>query len=174
MRIGLGMSSDAQFDAVGSIVHVFAMASTFVRATVADVPESRMSEGVGTIVNHPAWTLSHLNAYAASVLAMVDECDASEAAAEMARYGFGTTPVADASAYASKGELLRRFDERCARLVAVVPVKHAAYFSRPAPATYQPHARVIGDVATILMTTHVGYHLGQLRQWRRAAGLAME
>ncbi len=168
------MSNVAQFDAVGSIVHVFAMASKFVRATVADVPESRMSEGVGTIVNHPAWTLSHLNAYAASVLAMVDECDASEAAGEMARYGFGTTPVAAASAYASKSELLRRFDERCARLVAVVPVKHAAYFSRPAPATYQPPARVIGDVATILMTTHMWYHLGQLRQWRRAAGLAME
>lgn len=172
MRIGFVMNNAMQFDAVGAIVHVWGMASAFVREAVVDVLASRMSESVGTIVNHPAWTLSHLNAYAGTLLTFVDDAGAIDVEGEMARYGYGTTPVKDASAYLPKDELLGVFDERCERVAATVAQRHAAYFSRPAPAMYQPHARVIGDVATILMTTHLGYHLGQLRQWRKAAGMA--
>lgn len=166
------MGNDAQFDAVGAIVHVWGMTSAFVREAVVDVPAARTSESIGTMVNHPAWTLSHLNAYAATLLAFVDDAGAIDVAGEMTRYGYGTTPVMDARAYLPKDELLRVFDERCARVAATVAQRHTAYFSRPAPAMFQPHARVVGDVATILMTTHLGYHLGQLRQWRKAAGMA--
>lgn len=87
----------------------------------------------------------------------------------MKRYGYDTTPVADRAVYGTKGELIERFRERNVRLGVVVAENHAEYFARPAPGRYQPGR--IGDVAITLLVAHPPHHLGQLRQWRRAAGM---
>ncbi|HVU64358.1 MAG TPA: DinB family protein [Phycisphaerales bacterium] len=168
------MPTRDSYDTVGVILSIFSMVAQFVRAAVEDVPESRMTEQPGTIVNHPAWTLAHLNAYAGLLLSMLGDPSVPEADAELARFGYGSTPVPDPAAYPSKRELLVRFDERHARLAAVVAEKHAEYFPRPAPEKFQPFSPTIGHVAIILLTAHPGHHLGQLRQWRRAAGLVDE
>lgn len=160
-------------DMIGTILDVHAMVNGFLVDCVEDVPESRMTEQPGTIVNHPAWTLSHMNAYAGVLLSMFDDpsVSASMVDAEMGRFGYGTTPMADAGAYAGKRELIDRFREWNARLAAVVRERHGEYFPRPAPARFQPHARSIGHIALTLMVGHPPHHLGQLRQWRRAAGI---
>lgn len=165
------MSTHPPYDTVGSILGIHAMITAFLLDAVADIPESRMTEQPGPIVNHPAWTMSHLNAYAGSLLAMFDDRSVPTADAEMERYGYGTTPVADRSAYPTKRELLDRFSERNARVAAVVAAKHALYFPRSAPEKFQPHAPTIGHIAITLLVAHPPHHLGQLRQWRRAAGL---
>lgn len=157
---------------VGALLDVFSMSNAFLRASVADIPEARMTEQPGAIVNHPAWTLSHLNAYRALLLSMLGDMREAAAGTEIERFGYGTTPAADPAAYPSKHELLAVFDDRHARIVAMVAQRHAEYFPRPAPARFHPHAPTIGHLAVIWMTTHEGHHLGQLRQWRRAAGLA--
>lgn len=161
-------------DTIGTVLDIHAMVHGFLIEAVQDVPESRMTEQPGTIVNHPAWTLSHLNAYAATLLSMLDDPSVppSTADAEMERYGYGTTPVADRAAYAAKHELLDRFRARTARVAAVVAEKHADYFPRPSPAKYHPHAPTIGHIAITLLVAHPPHHLGQLKQWRRAAGIA--
>lgn len=161
-------------DLIGIILNNFAMANKFVRESVDDVPKSRMTEQPGTIVNHPAWTLSHLNAYAGVLLTMLDDPSAPNADAEHDEFGYGTIPVPNASAYPTKRELLARFDDRNARLSAVIATKHAEYFPKPAPEKFQPYSPTIGHVAIILITTHVSYHLGQLKQWRRAAGITQK
>lgn len=168
-------------DPVRAILDIHAMVNGFLGAAVEDVPDSRMAEQPGlavggAIVNHPAWTLSHLNAYAAMLLSMLDDPGISPAAAdaEMKRFGYGTTPLADRGAYATKAELLDRFRHRNARLATVVAEKHADYFSRPAPERFQPHAPTIGHIAITLLVAHPPHHLGQLRQWRRAAGFAVQ
>lgn len=163
------MSSD---DTVGVILDVFAMTRGFVREAVEDVPEPRMTEQPGTLVNHPAWTLAHLNAYAGVLLTIMGDQSVPDADAELARFGYGTTPVVDPAAYPTKRELLAVFDERHARLADVIAQRHADWFPRPAPDTFQPHAPTIGHVAVVLLASHLPYHLGQLRQWRRAAGIA--
>lgn len=164
------------YDTVGTMLEIHAMINGFLLEAVEDVPESRMTEqpgsGGATIVNHPAWTLSHLNAYAGTLLTMLDDPSVPTADAEMERYGYGTTPVADRAAYATKHELLQRFKDRNARLAAVVADKHAEYFPRPAPAKFHPHAPTIGHIAITLLVAHPPHHLGQLKQWRRAAGMA--
>lgn len=167
------------YDAIGTILSIHAMISGFLLGTVEDVPESRMIEqpgvvGGGGIVNHPAWTLSHLNAYAGVLLSMLDDpsVPASMADAEMERYGYGSTPVVDLAAYATKQELLERFRERNARVAAVVAERHADYFPRPSPEKFHPHAPTIGHIAITLLVAHPPHHLGQLKQWRRAAGMA--
>lgn len=159
-------------ETIGTILDVHAMIHGFLIEAIEDVPESRMTEQPGTIANHPAWTLSHLSAYTGVLLSMLDDSSVPTADAEMERYGYGTTPVPDLAAYATKRELLDRFRDRSARLAAVVAQKHSVYFPRPAPEKFRPHSPTIGHIAITLLVAHPPHHLGQLRQWRRAAGIA--
>jgi hypothetical protein len=168
------MSPHDSYHTIGRILDIHAMVHGFLIEAVEDVPESRMTEQPGTIINHPAWTLSHLNAYAGVLLAMLDDPGmlAATADGEMERFGYGTTPVPDRAAYATKRELLDRFRERGVRLAAAVAEKHAEYFPRPAPEKFRPYSPTIGHIAITLLVAHPPHHLGQLRQWRRAAGIA--
>jgi hypothetical protein len=168
------MSPLAPYDSIGAILDIHAMIHGFLFEAVEDIPESRMTEQPGSVVNHPAWTLSHLNAYAGVLLSMLDDPSVGEATAdaEMERFGYGTTPVPDPSAYAAKRELVDLFRNRNARVAAVVAEKHADYFPRRAPEKFQPFSPTIGHIAITLLVAHPPHHLGQLRQWRRAAGLA--
>ena len=160
------------YDTIGAILNIHSMISRFVIEAVEDVPESRMTEQPGSIVNHPAWTLSHLNAYAGVLLSMLDDPSVPTADAEMERFGYGTTPVPDRAAYATKRELLDRFRDRSARLATVVAEKHSEYFPRPSPEKFHPYAPTIGHIAITLLVAHPPHHLGQLNQWCRAAGIA--
>lgn len=165
------MHPHASYDTIGVILSIHAMVHGFLHTAVEDIPESRMTEQPGTLVNHPAWTLSHLNAYAGVLLSMLDDPSVPTADAEMERFGYGTTPVPNPAEYATKPELLDRFRERNARLAEVVAEKYAAYFPRPAPEKFQPHSPTIGHIAITLLVAHPPDHLGQLRLWRRAAGM---
>lgn len=165
------MNDHDAYDAVGAILDIHRMLCGLFIEAVEDVPESRMTEQPGAFVNHPAWTLSHLNAYAGVLLTTLDDPGAPDADAEMARFGYGTTPVPDLAAYATKRELLDRFRERNARLAELVAAKHADYFPRAAPPQFQPHAPTIGHIAVMLLVTHPPDHLRQLKLWRRAAGI---
>lgn len=160
------------YDTIGAILDIHSMIHGFLAEAVEDIPESRMAEQPGAIFNHPAWTLSHLNAYAGTLLSMLDDPSVPTADVEMKRFGYGTTPVPDLSAYATKRKLLDRFRNRNARLAAVVAEKHMDYFPRPSPEKFRPYSPTIGHIAITLLVAHPPHHLGQLRQWRRAAGLA--
>jgi len=159
-------------DTIGAILDIHEMIYGFILKTIDDVPESRMPEQPGILVNHPAWTLSHLNAYAGVLLALLDDPSVPTADAEMQRFGYGTTPLPDLAAYAGKRELLHQFKERNERLAAVVAERHADYFPRPAPEKFQPFSPTLGHIAITLLVTHPPDHLGQLRLWRRVAGIA--
>lgn len=149
-----------------------AMTMQFLLAAVKDVPEDRMTAQFGTIVNHPAWTLAHLSAYAGALLDMLDDQSVPDPQAELAKYGYGTTPVPDAAAYLPKAELLAQCTDRFARLAAVIAEKHAEYFPRPVPEKYRDFTSTIGHIAAILFLAHPAYHFGQINQWRKAAGIA--
>ncbi|MBS0192285.1 MAG: DinB family protein [Phycisphaerales bacterium] len=166
------MSQRDAYDTIGAILSIHAMISGFLADATADIPEERMAEQPGGIVNHPAWTISHLNAYSGLMLSMFGDSSVPTVGDEMARFGYGTTPVPNRAAYPSKRELLERFRDRNARVSAVVAAKHSDYFPRPAPAPYLAHAPTIGHLAITLLVGHPPHHLGQLRQWRRTAGIA--
>lgn len=156
---------------IDTILHIHSMINGFIIDAVDDVPESRMTEQPATLVNHPAWTFSHLNAYAGSLLSLLDDPSVPSADAEMERFGYGTTPVPDRAAYATKRDLLDQFRERNTQLAKVVAKKHAGYFPRTSPPKFQPYSPTIGHIAITLLVAHPPHHLGQLKQWRRAAGL---
>ncbi|MEZ6163546.1 MAG: DinB family protein [Phycisphaerales bacterium] len=159
------------YDPISPILDVHKMVSGFILQAVEDIPESRMTEQPGTLVNHPAWTLSHLNAYAGVLLSMFDDPSVPTADAEMEQFGYGTIPVTDPALYAPKQELIDQFRDRNERLAAVVAQKHATYFPRPAPEKFQPYSPTIGHIALTLLVAHPADHFGQLRLWRRVAGI---
>jgi hypothetical protein len=166
------MNLHGAYDTIGAILNIHSMINGFLIEAVQDVPESRMTEQPGGIVNHPAWTLSHLNAYAGVLLSMLDDRSVPTPDTEMERFGYGTTPVADRAAYATKRELLDRFRDRNSRLAAVVAAKHSDFFPRRSPEKFHPYSPTIGHIAITLLVAHPPHHLGQLKQWRRAAGIA--
>ncbi len=159
---------------IAAILDIHAMIHGLLLQAVEDVPDSRFTEQPAAIVNHPAWTLSHLNAYAASLLSLLDDptMPATAADSEMSQFGYGTTPLPDPSAYASKRELLDQFKARNTRVAALVDEKHADYFPRPSPPKFHPHAPTIAHIAIALLIAHPSDHLRQLKLWRRAAGFA--
>jgi hypothetical protein len=166
------MSVRQHYEPIRTTLRIFGMTHQFIRQGVEDIPEARMTEQPGTLVNHPAWTLAHLNAYAGLVLTLLDDPSVPSPEAELEKFGYGSVPVAEPAAYPTKAALLARFSERHERIAAVVAEQHAEYFPRPSPEKFQPHASCIGDVVSILMTTHLGDHFGQIRLWRRASGIA--
>jgi hypothetical protein len=105
------------------------------------------------------------------LLSLLDDPSVPTANAEMERFGYGTTPVPDPTAYANKSELLREFEQRNERLAAVVARKHAQYLLRAAPEKFRPFSPTIGHICITLLATHPPDHLGQLRLWRRVAGI---
>jgi DinB superfamily len=167
------MSAHVSYGPISPILDIHAMIHGFLLEVVEDVPDARMAEQPGTIVNHPAWTLSHLNAYSAALLSLLDDqsVTAATAEAEMEQFGYGTIPVPDRAAYATKRELLDRFRERNARVAAVVAEKHARCFPKPSPERYHPYSPTIGHIAMTLLIAPPPHHLGQIKQWRRAAGI---
>lgn len=164
----------ASDDTVGKLLSISKLIVDWICHGVKDVPESRMTEQPGMIVNHPAWMLAHLGAYEGQMLKMFDDPSVPTADAELEQFGYGTKPIADHTAYPSKAELLSRLADRHARLMTVITDKHADYFSRPAPEKFGGVTSTIGHVAIIMLTSHLSYHHGQLKQWRRAAGLAVD
>ena len=54
---------------------------------------------------------------------------------------------------------------------AVIAEKHSDYFPRPSPEKYRAYSPTIGHIAITLLVAHPPHHLGQLKQWRRAAGI---
>jgi hypothetical protein len=166
------MSLHAPDDTISTILSIYDMTLKDLREGVDDVPQSRMLEQPGGLVNHPAWTLAHLGAAAGFLLTLLDDRSVPTADAEFKQFGPGSTPSVVPSAFPPKQELLDRLVARHALVVAAVEQKHSEYFARPTPEPLRAFAPTIGRIAVYLLAAHESYHLAQLMQWRRAAGLS--
>ncbi len=161
-------------DATDLMLDVFSDHLTWLAASVADIPDERFAEQPSEVVNHPAWTLSHLNASIGFLLGLLDETKGVSSDEENKQFGNGSIPVTDRSLYASKTELLETLRLRHELVDSAVRAKHAEYFVRATPENLREFAPTIGRIAIYLLASHESYHLGQLMQWRRAAGFKKE
>jgi DinB superfamily len=153
------------------LLDLFASTLDDLRKSVADIDEARMADQPAGLTNHPAWTLGHLCTGAGYILRLLDEPDPTASPEDMTKLGPGSKPVGDRSAYPSKADLLARLETLHRLAAAAARVKHAEYFDRPSPENLRKFAPTIGRIVVYLLASHESYHLGQLAQWRRAAGL---
>jgi hypothetical protein len=153
-----------------SILHLLVFQRSYIGASVYDIPEEKMAVQPGGIVNHPAWQLGHLACTQDQLVKWLGGASALEA--WMPRYGRHSTPLPDRAAYESKEELLRVLDERRSETARLLRNASADDLAKPVP---NPHmVRVfpsVGNLVTFLTTTHEGWHLGQLADWRRVMGM---
>lgn len=150
-----------------------------IREVCWDIPDERLAEQFPGISNHPAWTLSHLWLSSAFVLSLlgIDTSPANDPAADqahkdaMARFGPGSIPVPDAKAYEKRDPLLSRLEALHMQVDTAVRERHAEYFDKPSPEFLRQYSPTLGRIVIYLIAAHESYHLGQLTQWKKAAGI---
>jgi hypothetical protein len=156
---------------LGSAIQVNVMLIKYGQSLVGDIADERFAEQPVAGVNHPAWILGHLALTADSGLELLGAPKAlhPEWTTLFAR---GSKPSRSRGDYASKDELVRAFEHGYEQLRKHVRLASPEQLSRPSPHE-QTRATLptLSDVIALLLTGHVGTHLGQLSAWRRLIGL---
>jgi hypothetical protein len=143
----------------------------YLRKLVEGISDERMVEQPLPEVNHPAWILGHL-AWSTDRARWVLELPPEFPAEWTTIFGFGTKPSASRGDYPSRDELVAAVERGFERLREQVTSATPEQLSRPSP---HPQTKdqlpAVEDVLAVLLTGHLGVHLGQLSMWRRMIGL---
>ncbi len=121
-------------------------------------------------VNHPAWCLSHLNAYLPVIEAVIQGQAFEDPRGH--RYGMESRPLLSSSEYAPLSEIIQQWNAGHDAIVALLETQDETVFERPVQmerwATVMPTA---GVCLPYLMLNHENIHLGQVSAWRRVLGM---
>lgn len=137
---------------------------------IGDLSDEQMVHQPHENMNHPAWIMSHLNAY----LPIMQHLMKGESFPDPKDHPFGmqSRPKADASLYASRQELSLTFREgneqaaRTLRELGEEALRQPVQLER-----WQSGMPVSGMALGYIMLAHQGIHLGQISAWRRACDL---
>ena len=152
------------------VVHSFCYALDFLREQVADVGATDMATQPPGIKNHPAWIVGHL-AFACELLGGVIGIPAWLPADWAPRFGSGSRPVADVTAYETKETLLAILNDAQSRVVNAVKQLTDAQLDQPFPdPAYRDVFPTVRHALTQVLVGHTALHVGQLSVWRHAMG----
>lgn len=153
-------------------LHSFGYGIEYLIEAVADLDDAAMVAQPAGLRSHPAWLVGHLTFTCqalANVLGEQDWLPSSFAG----RFGTGSVPLADVSAYETKGAALARLRDAAARLANAVRAFPEAGLDGPFPdPAYREVFPTIRHALTQVLVGHTAYHVGQLVWWRKALGLA--
>lgn len=152
-------------------LHSFAYSLDFLREQVADVAPDSMAAHSGAAVNHPMWVIGHL-------VATCEQLSLALGAAAWlptdwhARYGTGSTPVADASRYESKPHALDALRDAQSRITATVQRLNDEQLDQPFPdESLLPVFPTLRHAVLHVLVAHTAYHVAQVAAWRKAMNL---
>ncbi|MEZ6189896.1 MAG: DinB family protein [Phycisphaerales bacterium] len=137
---------------------------------VADLSDEQMAKQPAPGTNHPAWVLSHLNAY----LPVIEYVIKGESFDDPKDHPFGmqSKPVADRSVYASKDELVAAFVTGHERVEKALREAGDAVWAKPVSLPrWQKPMPTAAIALPYLMLVHENTHFGQVSAWRRVQGL---
>jgi hypothetical protein len=140
---------------------------------IKDIDDAKLAHLPTPGVNHPAWILTHLaicTDYAAQLLGEQPRCPKEW----HQKCGPGSTLTTERSFYASKNELMAALEEGQARVSAAAANATEETLRKPhnVPLAFvRNNFATVGDLTAHLMTSHTGFHLGQLSIWRRMMGM---
>lgn len=137
---------------------------------VADLSDEQMGVQPVPGMNHPAWVLSHLNAYHP----VIEHVIKGELFDDPKDHPFGmkSKPEADRSVYASKEKLVADFVAGHERVEKALRAAGDAVWTKPI--VLERWVQVMPTAAIglpYLMLVHENTHFGQLSAWRRVQGL---
>ncbi len=153
------------------VLHSFAYCLDFLREQVADVQPVDMVAQPNGIMNHPSWVIGHL---AFSCQALGGEIGLSQWLPTTwgERFGTGSVPVADATRYDDKDDLLQILHDAQSRITRAVKQLSGSQLDEPLPdETYRILLPTVRHAITQVLIAHPSNHIGQLTIWRRAMGL---
>jgi len=156
-----------------SVLHTFGYCLDFLCEQVADVAANEMVAQPAGVLNHPAWVIGHLT-MSCQLLGMAIGMQPwlPESGDWARRFGTGSVPVAEVSAYESKEAALAALRDAGTRIVRAVGQLTDAELNRPFPEeSYRDIFPTIRHALTQVLAGHTAYHIGQLAVWRRAMGL---
>ncbi len=149
---------------------------TIARALLADADPSLMTRQSPGVVNHPAWTLSHLIFYHPAILSLAQgqSVDDPALAVDASIYDEGSTPIDDPTCYRSKEALLALYSHGHAQVETALRQVSPNLLAQPPGLERWSHAFPdSAQTLVYLMLIHEAQHLGQLMVWRRAVGLPL-
>jgi hypothetical protein len=154
-----------------AILRSFAYCLDYLREQVADVLVADMVAQPNGIVNHPAWVIGHLTA----------SCQAVGREIGMQpwlpktwgnRFGMGSIPLSDVSAYESKTELLEILRDAQTRITDAIENLEPTQLEQPLPEEkYRPVLPTVRHALAQMLVAHTANHIGQVTIWRRMMGL---
>ncbi len=158
------------------VLKTYAMTLDQARKLVADVPCERFAELPYVGAKHPGWVLGHLAVASGMGAAYMEHSDQAEPGISDVPEAWGEScmgePSADRAKFGTKDQLLAELERVHAlnveRFTRASDAQLAREFPNPDWRSFFP---TLGDAVFYLLSYHEGYHLGQISQWRRAAGL---
>lgn len=155
-----------------STIVAFQFTLSYAERLVADIDDDQMAVQPHPRMNHPAWILGHYAIGADFVAQLLGQPLLTDSD-WMAKFGPGSTPTTDRTAYPSKQILLGMARRTHARAIELMSSATDDQLAAPNTTPFFPDVfPTTGDLLTHLLTTHGAMHLGQLSAWRRCVGKA--
>lgn len=153
-----------------NVVTVFRFVMRYADLLVAELSDAEMVKIPHPGMNHPAWVLGHVIG-AVDATARILEQPVMTDREWGKKFGPGSTPVEDASAYPAKAELLAKLKTVGEHAIKCLEAATPEQLAGPNKTRFFPEVfPTVADFATHLLTTHPSVHLGQLSAWRRVMG----
>ncbi len=150
---------------------VFSALMNYACLQCAQIPEDRWSEQPAPGVNTPEWTIGHLavcNDYTLGLLGVPSLSNDNW----HAKFGPTSDPALVGSRGPTKIELLAALESGYEAIVNSLHLASSDLLNKPHTILQlRENYKTQGDLICVLMTGHVGLHLGQLAVWRKLAGL---
>lgn len=152
-------------------LHNFAYCLNYLRDQIVDVhPQDMVSQPNG-IINHPSWVIGHITF---SCQALGGEIGLREwlPADWPSRFGTGSTPIPDLTAYPEKNESLKMLNDAQSRVALAVEQLSESQLDQPLPdEKYRTILPTVRHAVAQVLLGHPAFHVGQMTLWRNAMGL---
>jgi hypothetical protein len=153
------------------ILHSFHYAHGYLREQLADLTPQQMVAQPGGIANHPAWVVGHLT-FTCQMIGEVIGVTPWLPGDQEKRFGTGSVPVPDASAYEPREMALATLADAQSRITRAVEALSDAQLDQPFPdPSFLDVFPTVRHALTQVLVGHTSMHVGQLTVWRRAMGL---
>ncbi len=120
--------------------------------------------------NHPAWVLSHLNAYLPIISAALDGRKFDDP--QDHRFGMQSKPESDATLYQGKDDLVASYVQGHEAIIQQLESVQPTVLEQPILLPrWQAIMPTVGVCLPYLLCNHENQHLGQISAWRRIQGL---